>query len=142
MGEKLPIALTEHIHARFGVPVLGAFPVAGREKRTVQAALGQAGPLAVSEAFHRLHFHELPDGRFKDIAYAVGGIHKVVADIQVPVVLNHGIPLAGLSKDAHPFLLAAPDRQGGIEELHVVLPNIGAHPLIKHIAHILPERLR
>ena len=83
--------------------------------------------------------HHGPDGRFSDISEPVLGVDEVVAGVEIPVVLDDGVPAAGAVVGAGTGRHAAPVRQGGIEQAYESPSHIIPHPVIEDVAHELAE---
>ncbi len=79
---------------------------------------------------------------FFDVAQQILRIHEVIAGIHIAVVLHHERIAAGLGHGAHPGLHAAPDGEGRVEHLDIIVSDIPSHPLVEHVAKESPVAFR
>ena len=101
------------------------------EPRALAALCGQGVTLEAAKGILLGTIRHLRQTFPQKVAKPVLGEHKVVAGIQVAIVLHHhGMP-ALLGIGAYARLHAHPSCQGGIEDLHKHLAHVMPHPLIE-----------
>ncbi len=122
--------------------ILGAFAVAGETHITLQAILGQAVQLILAElqllgrGDHFKHVFLL------DVSQMVIGFYKVIAGVEVAIVLDGQSLAAGLVEDTHAGLAhAQPVAQRGLEGLHVDPADVIVYPFVENGAKEAAELL-
>lgn len=109
---------------------------------TTEAGLRQVCPLGKAETGQQGGRGGIPKRELPDIAEPPVGIDKMIAGIDIPVVLYCQISSAALAEGADTRLYPAPGRQGRVEGKDKVAPDIPFHPLIENIAEIPAECFR
>ena len=92
--------------------MLGALSVAGEKPFALKAFGGELVPLVDAEGCLLVRAHHLGDRLFGDVAQKIVLIDKMVARVEVAVVLDDGIASAGLGEGAGAGSLADPSGQG------------------------------
>ena len=69
-----------------------------------------------------------------DVAQKILRINKMVARIDISVMLHHKSISTGLSHRAHSRSGSAPERKCRVEELDIGLPYVIGHPLVENVA--------
>ena len=121
--------------------VLRTFTVAGKEIPALQALRRESVALGKAETDAFFGGVYLLESMFFDVAKQVLRIHEVIAGIHIAVVLHHERIAAGLGHGAHPGLHAAPEGEGRVEHLDIIVSDIPAHPLVEHVAKKSPVAL-
>lgn len=108
--------------------MLGAASAAGKQPFAAAARIRQGRPLGQSEAGQCRRSGGLPQGDVQDVAQAPLGIDKMVAGVDIPVVLDGQVAAAALAEGTDARLHPAPGGKGRIEGQDKILPDIPPHP--------------
>ena len=123
--------------------ILRTFAVTGEAHVAFPAVTRQRIPLVLAEFELLGRGHQLDHVSCPDVAQQVVGLDKVVARVQIAVVLDGQPRAAGLVEDAHPGGgHAQPVAQRRLEGLHEDPAHIVAHPLVEDGAEETAELLR
>ena len=136
MLKKLVITLAKIVKTRLVITVanktiFGTFAMTSKAETALLTLLGQKRVLQFGKLLLSWRGHHLVDGLVFQIAKLIFRVHKMVAGIHVAVKLHHArMPTFGRHRTqtrshTHPV------GQRGIEQLHVILPHIIAHPLVE-----------
>ena len=139
MGKELVIALAQVVQTRLAVgcpgnAVLRALAIAGKEIGTTQALHGQAVELALPEGLLARAEHHGRERLGTDIAKPILWVDKVVAGIDIAIMLHHPGMSATAGHRADAWRYTHPIGQGGIEELDEVASHVVPHPLVEDSA--------
>ena len=139
MLEKSVIATAQIVEPGFAIcsaddAIFGTFAVAGKEKFALAALPGQRALLLLAELALAFAIHHLGERGGVDIAQSILRKHKVVATVDVAVILHHAGMAALLGKAAHTGLHAHPVGKCRVEYLHEYLAHIFLHPLVEQAA--------
>ena len=136
------------VQARFAIrrldkSILRALAVTGKTHIALQTITRQRVPLVLAEFYLLGRRHQLDHVLFLDVAQEVVRLDKVVARVEITVVLDGQPRAAGLVEDAHPRSAhAQPVAQRCLEGLHVDAAHVVAHPLVEDGAEETAELLR
>ena len=114
--------------------MLGAFSVAGEKPFALKAFGGELVPLVDAEGGLLVRAHHLGDRLFGDVAEEIILIDKMVARVEVAVVLDDGIAAAGLGEGAGAGHLPDPSGQSGVEISDEYAADIIPDPIIEYVA--------
>mgnify|MGYP004695422517 FL=1 len=114
--------------------MLGALAVAGEKPFTFKAFGGELVPLVDAEGRLLVRAHHLGDRLFGDVAEEIILIDKMVARVEVAVVLDDGIASAGLGECAGARHLPDPSGQSGVEISDEITADIITDPIIEYFA--------
>ena len=136
MLEELLVAAAEIVLAWVAVAVcyetvLRTLAVAGELPATFLALLRQRLVFEFAETLLLLAVEHLGDGFLAYVAQSVFGEHEVVAGVDVAVELHHAGVSALLGIHADAGRHAHPVSKHAVEQLHVYLAHVVAHPLVE-----------
>ena len=118
--------------ARKREPVLGAASVAQRPDLAGAALRRERVELVLAELALLGRGHQVEQVGLVDVPDLVARLHVVVATVQVAVVLQRRAETAGGRVDAQE-MAAEIGFERHVEELHVDLAHVAAHPFLEHV---------
>jgi hypothetical protein len=107
--------------------------VAGEADVAIAAVARQRVGLRLAKRPLLLGGDELDQVALGDVAEPVCGLDEVIAGVDVAGVLERERQPARLAVHAHATRLAHPVGQRGVEDLHVDLADVAAHPLLEDV---------
>ena len=143
MLEELPIAGTEIVETRLSIggpqeAQPRALTMTGMEPLTFPALAGQPLFLELAEGVLLAAIEQLGKAIAQDIPQAVLGEDKMVAAVDVAIVLHHGCMSTLACQRAEAWLHATPACQRCIKHLNENLPHIVTHPFVEDSAEKRP----
>jgi hypothetical protein len=138
VGEEELVTFAEGIEARFTFvcrveAVFRTLTVAGEEPLTFNTIIRQCVSFVKTEAHLSCRVHQGTEVCLKNISDLVALIDKMVARIEVSVVLDDGIAATGLRQCTDSRLCSAPAGQDCIKLIYKDFTHIIAHPVIEYI---------
>ncbi len=139
MGKDATVGGAEVVETRFAIgscaeAILGAASIAGKAPFALAALVGQTIALGCTECVLAGAVHHGSNAVLMDIAKTVVGEDKMVATIDIAVVLDDGGMAAGLCHRTDTGCLANPAGERGVEELNKDLTDIVANPFVENCA--------
>ncbi len=143
MLEKCLVTCAEVVEPRFSFgrfdeAILGALPVADREKSAFVTKLWQGVPFALPECPLLSRGHELDHWSFEDISHQMIWLDEVVAGIKIAVVLQGRALTARSSEDTDRSRLAKPACQRALEIEDEGTTDISLYPFVENRDQEMP----
>ena len=113
-----------------------------REQGICQAVFRECFPFITPELSLPVAIHQLNYRNFLNIAKQVVLVDKMIARVDIAVMLDHHCRPAGGRKDADPVRLTVPVGKGGIKVLDIDRSDIMPHPFVKDPYQELPVLFR